>query len=130
MTNSAEPFLICPLCDFSWPNRQSFLADPSTLLEGYHVNFDELDRGLLVFRHLCRACNTVFRIEVRKFLDLYRGPVHSERKTLQKECPGYCVCREQLAPCTVLCECAFVRAILQQIKNTPKNSPMKVQPDV
>jgi hypothetical protein len=43
-----------------------------------------------------------------------------ERKTGTEECPGYCLHQDELQPCPARCECAYVREIIQIIRNWPK----------
>ena len=35
-------------------------------------------------------------------------------------CPGHCLNEESLEPCREKCECAFVRDILEKVRNWPK----------
>lgn len=60
-------------------------------------------------------------LQAKDFLDLYSGGKYSERRTGQEDCPGYCLEKDQLDRCEVICECAFVREVLQIIKEHPKN---------
>jgi hypothetical protein len=36
------------------------------------------------------------------------------------ECPEFCLHRSKLNPCPAKCECAYIREIIQAIKNWPK----------
>lgn len=37
------------------------------------------------------------------------------------DCPGYCLHADELAPCPASCECAFVRDVLQLVREHPKS---------
>ena len=106
-------------CGVAWPTREAFLEDPALTLIGYQVNFDELKLGLFLFNHTCK--NTL-SVRAGDFWDLYDGPVFRERATGGEECPEYCLHQEELSTCPARCECAFVREILQVIKNWPKKA--------
>ena len=110
-------FKICPMCAKPWATRDAFLADPALTLVGYQVFWEELELGLLLFNH---TCGTTLAVEVARFTDLYDGPIFSTRATGTKACPGHCLHRGNLEPCPAQCECAYVRAILQQIRAWPK----------
>ena len=121
-------FKDCPLCEFRWETRDSFLRDSDLSLVGYQVHFEELTAGLFLFNH---SCNGTLAIEAGAFRDLYDGPVFVERATGSEECPEYCLRREQLDPCPVQCECAYVREIMQVIRgwgNSPCGSSQDASP--
>jgi hypothetical protein len=110
-------FKTCNKCGAEWADREAFLADPDLRLIGYQVDFADLKAGLFMFNHSCRT-TLAFRAEV--FADLYSGPIFGERRTGGPDCLGYCLHREELRPCPAKCECAFVREILNVVKNHPK----------
>lgn len=93
------------------------MEDPSPKFVGYQVNFDCLEEGLFLFNH---DCDTTLAIRTGIFKDLYHGPIFSERLTNTDECPQYCLHKSELRPCTAKCECAYVREIIQIIKDWPK----------
>lgn len=113
----SKPFKTCPTCFETWSTRDGFISDVHLELNGYQADLDELDQGLFYFTHYKPNCGTTMTIEVRDFKSLYSGEICSERKTDSKECPRYCFNKEQLDKCDVSCECAFVREIIQIIKN-------------
>jgi hypothetical protein len=82
-------------------------------LVGYQVDFSRLESGLFLFNH---DCQTTMAVAVREFGDMYSGPVFEERKTGTAECPGFCLERHTLNNCSNRCECAYVREIIQKIK--------------
>ena len=64
--------------------------------------------------------------EVRDFLDLYTGVRYADSKIGTDECLEFCLNKEKLDRCTVSCEFAFIREILQIIKERhvhSKNGP-------
>ena len=111
-------FKTCPLCSKIWPTREEFLSDDDLDLIGYQVDFEELTLGLFLFNH--SVCKTTLAIRAGLLKDLYIGPVFKHRRTGQKDCPGYCLKRTQLAGCPAECECAWVRELLQVIRRWPK----------
>ena len=115
----SDVFKICPVCDFPWPTREAFLRDPALKLIGYQVNFAKLKLGHFLFNHSCKA---TLGVHANAFWDLYQGTVFMERATGGDQCPEYCLHQDVLDPCQAQCECAFVREILQVIKNWPGES--------
>ena len=112
-------FKRCTFCGYRWQSRKDFLKDASTDLIGYQVNFDNSILGLFLFNHL--SCGTTLGIPAAEFKDLYRGPIYSEKLTGTAQCPEYCLHENQLDPCPVKCECAYVREIIQIVRNWEKN---------
>ena len=120
----SDVFKICPLCGQSWATRLQFLEDAGLALVGYQVDFQELSLGLFLFNH--RSCQTTLAIRAQSFRDLYDGPVYRDCRTGEEVCPGYCLKPDQLQPCPVECECAWVRALLGIIRDWPK--PIGAEP--
>ena len=110
-------FKKCPNCGFIWDSRGSFLADDSLVIIGYQANFKELTTGLFYFNH---SCEGTLALQAYLFGDLYDGPIFRDRATGSDSCPEYCLHREDLRSCPAECECAYVREIVQIIKNWPK----------
>jgi len=115
-------FKTCPFCSKPWASREMFLEDADIDLVGYQVDFEDLSLGLFLFNHL--TCKTTLAVHASLFKDLHTGPVYLERKTGQTECPGYCLRTPELAPCPAECECAWVRSLLQIIREWPKSIRM------
>lgn len=111
----SHPFRTCPSCGASWNTRHEFLSDPSVVLNGYQASFKNLETGLLLFTHHRDGCRTTMGVGVTEFLDLYSGKRYGENRALSPECPRYCIDEKRLDRCDVLCECAFVREIVQKI---------------
>ena len=111
------PFKNCPFCDFVWESLGLFLKDPDVVLIGYQTRFKNLTDGLFYFNHSCKSSMV---IPVDAFTGLYNGPVFKERKTGEEGCPGYCLYKDNLEPCPNECECAYVREVIQIIKERPK----------
>lgn len=111
------PFKRCPGCGDEWPTRDQFMGDRNLELNGYKADFEQLEYGLFFFTHLKLNCFSTMVIEVVQFLDLYPGKIHLQRRTGEADCPGYCLDKDQLDRCEAICECAFVREIMQIIKN-------------
>ena len=117
MTNA---FKICPHCGKTWPDRDVFLEDPGLEVIGYQVDFEAIERGLFLFNH--HDCKTTLAIPAARFMDLHNGPFFSERKTGSESCPGHCLRRHELEPGPAECACAWVRDVLQFIRQRPKAS--------
>ncbi len=107
-------FKQCSKCNEKWETREDFLNDEGLKLLGYQVNFEELELGIILFNH---SCLSTIGIHAKGFADLYDGPVFAMRETGGEQCPEYCLDQSNLMPCAVECECAYVREILQIIKN-------------
>lgn len=115
-------FKKCSMCGFEWHGRLSFLSDPKLRMIGYQANFEELMTGLFLFTHIC---GTSFSVPAEHFEDLSRGPIFLERLNGTEECPGYCLHKNELRPCQVKCECAYVREIVQVIRSWPKREKVE-----
>ncbi len=111
-------FKRCTCCDTLWSSRQEFLEDDKLEFIGYQVNFSNLELGYFLFNHL--SCHSTIGVNAGLFRDLYDGPVFSERQTNTENCPGYCTDREIFDACGQECECAYVREIIQIVRNWPK----------
>ncbi len=107
----------CLPCGKKWFVRDEFLKDSSLEIIGYQANFDDLAAGLFLFKH---SCGATLALSIRNFNGLYEGPIFKERATGGDDCPGYCLYQDQLDSCSVRCECAYVRDIIDIIKNWPK----------
>ncbi len=120
-TMSQAMFKTCACCGRTWPTRDEFIVDPSLLLNGYQANFESQRDGLFYFTHMSDGCGSTMVIPAYEFLDMYSGPRYPEQRALSAECPGYCLDKSQLDRCTVHCECAFAREVVQIIRETPKD---------
>jgi hypothetical protein len=116
-SQSGGNFKRCSVCGIVWPTRKALLDDPGLKLIGYQSNFRTLSAGLFLFNHTCRG---TLAIMAESFRDLYAGPVFSERATGSDTCGGHCLHEHDLGPCPAQCECAYVREILQIIRNWPR----------
>jgi hypothetical protein len=111
-------FKTCSCCKTPWFYRDEFLADSNIDLVGYQVNFGDLVLGFFLFNHL--TCQSTIGIPANLFKDLHDGPVFSECLAGSEQCPGYCQHREVLHPCRAKCEGAYVRDIMQILRDWPK----------
>jgi hypothetical protein len=110
-------FKRCPNCHHEWVSRSTFLSDPGLKLIGYQANFKAVKAGIFLFNHACRG---TLAIQAEDFLDLYGGPIFKERLNGHEQCPEHCLHEADLDPCTLQCECAFVRQVLQIVREWPK----------
>ena len=107
-------FHVCPNCSFVWHTREEFRNDKNVTIVGYQAYYKNLKEGLFLFNH---SCSGTFAVEVGAFADLYDGLVFQENVADTDECPDYCLHEDSLLPCPVKCECAFVRDIIQMLKD-------------
>ena len=106
-------------CDKSpWFNRNEFLQDDNIVLIGYQANFCHLELGYFLFNHM--TCQSTIAIPAGLFKDLHDGPVFTERLYGTEFCQGFCEDIKSLEPCENKCECAYVREVMQVIRNWPK----------
>lgn len=117
MINVGTIFKECSRCGFSWDSREQFLHDPKVQVVGYQASFDHLEGGLFLFNH---ACKTTLALAVKDFADLYCGAIFETRRKDTPECPQFCLNHDDLRPCPIQCECAFVREILQIVRQSEK----------
>lgn len=120
-TSIGEPmkiFKTCSCCKTPWFSRDEFLQDGNIDLVGYQVNFGDRVLGFFLFNHM--TCQSTIGISASLFEDLHDGPVFNECLAGSKQCPGYCLQREDLHPCRAECEGAYVREILQILRDWPK----------
>lgn len=110
-----QVFKVCPSCAAVWQTRLDFLSDPTVQLNGYQVSLKNLETGLLLFTHLNDNCHSTTGVPVTEFLDFYTGERYRENRALSPECPRYCIDEKRFDRCTVHCECAFVREIIQEV---------------
>ncbi len=110
-------FKTCPHCGKTWSSRDVFLEDPGLEVIGYQVDFEVIEHGLFLFNH--HDCKTTLAVQAGKFKDLHHGPFFSERKTGSESCPDYCLRQNELQPCPAECACAWVRDVLQIIRQGP-----------
>ena len=107
-------FKRCSACGTEWITREDFLKDPELKMTGYQAHFKELTEGMFLFNHSCQA---TLVIRPGDFTDMYTGPVFKQRATGTKKCPSYCVREHDLSTCPIQCECAYVRDVIQIVKN-------------
>jgi len=110
-------FKECASCETTWLERRDFLEDPDIKVVGYQVHFEDLQTGLFLFNH---HCGNTLALHAAQFTDLYKGPVFKVCKQNTDECPDYCLHEDELRPCPVRCECAFVRETLRIVNHWPK----------
>ena len=121
----SDPFKKCPCCNTSWLSRSEFLEDGSLEMNGYAPDFDNLLEGLFFFTHHASGCYSTMTLRAKTFADLYTGKRYVERKTGGDECPQYCFNKGEMRRCEELCECAYVREIIDVVRQHPKVEPVK-----
>ena len=106
------------MCGSIWNTRPELMSDPFVEITGYLVNFKEIELGIFTFNHL--TCKGTFAIKASLFTDLYDGEIYKQNLAGTEECPNYCLSKFELNKCPAKCECAYVRDVIQQIKDFPK----------
>ncbi len=112
----SDHFKVCSGCNKVWHTQERFISDCDLELNGYKANFEKLENGLFFFSHKQDGCHSSITTEVNDFMNLYSGPFYTDRKIGTEDCPDHCRNIEQLDRCEALCECAFVREILNHIR--------------
>ena len=110
-------FKQCTTCQKIWNNYEEFLSDPDVKLFGYQATPEKLEAGLFHFRH---SCNNTIIIYAEVFTHLYDGKVFNDNFSGTNKCAEYCLHKYELDPCPNKCECAYVREVLQILRNWPK----------
>jgi hypothetical protein len=114
-------FKECSSCHREWESREDFLGDPAVQLIGYQVNYVDLEAGYFLFNHDTDECGTSLAISAGSFADMHKGPLFEDiHKEDAEGCPGYCDERHCIDPCTVKCECTYVRDVLVKVRDWPK----------
>jgi hypothetical protein len=111
-------FKTCSCCKTPWFYRDEFLEDSDIDLVGYQANFGNLKLGIFLFNHV--TCQSTMGIPAGLFKDLHDGPVFSECLTGSEQCPGHCLHKDSLHACQAKCEGAYVRKIMQIVRDWPK----------
>ena len=119
---SETSFKKCPSCQKDWPTQDDFMSDKELQINGYTADFENLECGLFFFTHNVIGCHSTMAIEARKFFDLHHGPQYIEKRTAGEECPKYCLKKESLKRCDAECECAFVRDVIQTIREMQRGN--------
>lgn len=115
----ASLFKQCTMCEHPWDSRQRFLEDPEVVVVGYQSYLPDPDLGLFLFNHL--SCETTLALEATAFSDLYSGPIYTEQLTGTAECKKHCLNSSVLRTCPSRCACAYVREVLQIVRQWPKS---------
>ena len=123
---SSAYFKHCATCQFDWPSRDFFLADPAVTLIGYMPHFENLKLGLFLFNHVSPSCGTTLAVSAGAFTDIYQGEGFTEDLYGSPGCLGLCDRWLDTSRCTQKCECAFIREVMQVVKQWPKQEPVPV----
>ena len=118
MDTETKIFKRCPMCGLQWNTRIDLMSDPDVEINGYLVNFNNLELGIFIFNHM--SCRGTFTINASFFTDLYKGEIFDQNLTGSEKCPEYCLYKFELKRCPERCECAYVRDVIQLVKNYPK----------
>ena len=64
------PFKQCPMCSKVWLTRQDFVCDPCLSIDGYQLDHENIDHGLLLFTHRVEGCGGSMALLSLDFFDL------------------------------------------------------------
>jgi hypothetical protein len=117
-----KPFKICSNCGAEWATLNDFLNDPAIKLIGYQANFCDLPNGLFLFAHQTPGCGTSLGLYVSGFLKITARPLFATSTCRPKTCPERCLHQDDLNPCPELCECSWVREVMQIIRDWDKQA--------
>ena len=73
-------FKKCPSCNEIWSTQNEFITDELLEINGYKTDFEKLEYGLFFFTHKNNNCFSTMAIEVKDFMNLYKGTIYSEKK--------------------------------------------------
>jgi hypothetical protein len=119
--SDVDAFKVCTNCQHVWPDRESFLSDTTLRMEGYQVNFVNLEEGLFLFTHNIESCCSTIAIPAAEFTDLHDGPVFDENLKGEEGCDDSCLHTGVIDSCKAECECAYVRDVLVKVKDWQKH---------
>jgi hypothetical protein len=108
------------MCGEVWASREAFLSDALVAVVGYQADLESLETGLFLFNHRKWECGTTLAIEAGRFVDLAAGPMYRRSLHGTEECSEYCLRLDDLRPCPAHCDCAYVRDVLQVVRNWKK----------
>ena len=112
------PFKKCTACAKIWRSCSEFLSDPELLLAGYQTNFLDPGKGFFVFHHNAPGCGTTLGVAADAFSELYSLPLMIDRpKNIDEQ---DCLYHSNFMPRPARCECEYVRAMVEIIKNWRK----------
>jgi hypothetical protein len=112
----AIAFKTCPLCGARWADYREFVTDAALQVEGYQACLPNPDYGMILLTHTVEGCRTTLGVMAASLRVLYDGPDWPERKTGLEACQLHCLNPKDLEECTVDCELAWVRHVLQWLR--------------
>jgi hypothetical protein len=110
------PFKTCTMCLQSWRDAESFISDPSLVINGYQAFFDNPERGLILFTHKIQGCGSTIAVPAGVFKPLYHGPDYLLRNFGEPSCCGHCLQDHDLEQCNAECDMRWVRDVLQMLR--------------
>jgi hypothetical protein len=110
------PFKECSCCSTSWESLAAFVLDSELTLEGYQPSFADPFEGWLLLTHNTPDCKTTLAVRTAQLRDLYDGPEYTERRTGTPGCPWLCIKENRLEECTMDCDMAWVRQVMQYLR--------------
>jgi hypothetical protein len=114
-------FKSCTGCGMVWKNRSRFLSDPNVKVEGYQVNFSNLEEGIFLFTHMTGSCGSTIAVRAGAFTDMHDGDIFEERILGKEGCDQSCLHSGVIDSCRAKCECAYVRDVLQKVRHWKKS---------
>jgi hypothetical protein len=114
---ATAPFKQCGMCQHAWADAIELVCDRTLELAGYQAAFDDPETGLFLMLHRKPDCLTTIGIRAGKLRHFYQEPVPTELLAGQNGCPGHCFSADNLEPCNHPCRMAWVRQVLQYLRN-------------
>lgn len=112
-----DKFKHCNNCNASWNSLEDFICDKNVHLTGYQVNSNDPGKGLFLFIHDTRECQSTLAVKVEHI----NNYLHSDNPLIpftpfKSHCPAYCVDQNNLNACqNKLCKGSTIRQMLQEI---------------
>ena len=116
-----EDFKVCTNCHKAWQTMEEFLSDSELRLEGYQVNFGDLNAGLFLFTHRSEDCGSTIAIPAGRFTQMHDGEIFEENMFGKAGCDKSCLHTGVVDSCKAKCECAYVRDVLEKVRDWEKH---------
>lgn len=125
----AQPFKTCSKCRAAWQGPLELVADQSLVVTGYQPDFEDPASGLILLLHNRDGCRTTLAVKAGDLRAFYRD----DRPTLlmagSDDCPRYCLSSEELATCRNPCSMAWVRQVIQHLRQHDPPPHLRAHPD-
>lgn len=104
------------MCGYAWHTIEQLVTDGTLRVNGYQAVLDSPVDGIFFLTHECPGCHSTLAVPVTSFADWNVGTRPAHLNALQEGCPGHCVNRDDLEPCSAECCMRWIRDVLQYLK--------------